>query len=123
MTAQELIEILQRLRPETEIVVSVEVPHSTIGPSPCAKVTRAYSGFDWDSGTLQLQTEGHLVKFNDDQIKVFRQMKRETEKARNDAWNKYGGRHLSYEEATELSKSSKMETKVHPLFQNSYKGE
>lgn len=118
MTVQELIERLQRLRPETEVVVTVNVPYDSIGPSPCAKVTNAFSGFDWDNGTIRLTTDGHLVKFNDEQFEVFKQMKNEARNTRRDAWNKLGGRNLSYEEAKALEE--KMDKDVHPLFKGSY---
>lgn len=118
MTAQELIERLQRMKPETEIVVAVNVPYDSIGPSPRAMVTQAFSGFDWDSGTLRLSTEGNLVKFNDEQFAAFQQMKKEARKTRSDAWHKLGGRNLSWEDCKALEEQ--MDKDVHPLFKGSY---
>lgn len=118
MTVAELIERLQRLRPETEVVVTVNVPYDSIGPSPSAMVTHAFSGFDWDNGTVRLCTDGNLVDFNKEQFEVFKQMKDEARKTRRDAWNKLGGRNLSYEQAKELEEQ--MDKDVHPLFKGSY---
>ena len=121
MTVQELIVRLQRLRPETEVVVSVHVPYDSIGPSPCAKVIQAVSGFDWDNGTVQLHTDGNLVKFNDEQYAAFQDMRKEARKTRSDAWNKHGGRNLSWEDAKKLEEI--MDKDVHPLFKGSYNKE
>lgn len=118
MTVAELIERLQRLRPETEVVVAVNVPYDSIGPSPSAMVTQAYSGFDWDNGTVRLSTDGNLVKFNDEQFAAFQEMRKEARKTRSDAWKKLGGRNLSYEDAKALEEQ--MDKDVHPLFKGSY---
>lgn len=118
MTALELIECLQRMKPETEIVVVVNVPYDSIGPSPSAMVTQAFSGFDWDNGTVRLSTEGNLVKFNDEQFSAFQEMKKEARKTRRAAWNKLGGLNLSLEAAKELEEQ--MDKDVHPLFKGSY---
>lgn len=118
MNVKDLMAILTRLDPETEVVIDVQVPYDSIGPTPSAAIKHAVKGFDWENGTVRLCTEQKLVLFNEEQYKHFCVMKTEARKERSDAWNKLNIRSMSYEESIEVSKD--IDKNVHPLFKGSY---
>lgn len=115
MTVQELIDALSKADPTSEVVIDVNVPNTTIGPSPSAKVLSAFNGFDWDNGTFRLQTDGDLVKLNKSQMDAFNNMKKEASTVRRKAWNSID-KELSFEDKMAISKSKEFEKDVHPLF-------
>ncbi|WWT49367.1 hypothetical protein [Escherichia phage vB_EcoM-LTH01] len=49
MKVSELIEELQKCRPDDKVSIPVEVGHVTIGGTPRREVEAVYRGFDWDS--------------------------------------------------------------------------
>lgn len=124
MTAKELIEILQRHDPELEVVINVTLPHSTMGASPCSKISSAYRGIDWESGTIRVHPQGNLVMLNDAQYAEFNKMKNVAQKTRSAAWKaveKTIDKSLSYDERMEIFNSHDLDKDVHPLFKGNYK--
>lgn len=49
MKVSELIEELQKCRPDDKVSIPVEVGHVTIGGTPHREVEAVHNGFDWDS--------------------------------------------------------------------------
>ncbi|QQG33504.1 hypothetical protein [Pectobacterium phage PcCB7V] len=57
MKVKELIEQLEKCNPEDTVAVQVDKAFVTIGGTPCVGVDSAYSGFDWNHGTVFLKLE------------------------------------------------------------------
>jgi hypothetical protein len=75
MKVKELKQILDRLDPDSEVVIPADHAGCAIGPSSSVDVTSCHGGFDWDSGRVFISSKEKLA-INDDNmqaaIKYFR---------------------------------------------------
>lgn len=61
MKVWELIGALSLCDPKDEVVVPVELAHTTIGGTPCRVISKVTRGFDWDSKTVFLDVDDKLT--------------------------------------------------------------
>lgn len=79
MKLTELKQIVDRYlslqpREDSNIVVSIKLPYSSVGGQPTVGVKSAQLGFDWDWGKLIFYTEEDLTPADRDFAKMMREM-------------------------------------------------
>ena len=60
MTNKELIELLSTMPEDSDVRIKVKLPFDTMGPTPTKRITGVLNGFDWEHGTILLQSEVDL---------------------------------------------------------------
>ena len=95
MKLSELKRIVERYdsleREDSEVVVQIKLPYSTVGGSPFVKVKNVYPGFDWDQGKFFIIPEEDVTPSDRDFAK---QMKEMQDRA---GWADYENRNLKAE--------------------------
>lgn len=75
---------------DPNVMVQIKTSGS-VGGTPCVEVMSLYTGFDWDSGKLIIQTKEPLMKVNQ---KTLDELRKEAEKI---GWDMYEVRNLKTE--------------------------
>jgi hypothetical protein len=95
MKLSELKRIVERYdsleREDSEVVVQIKLPYSTVGGTPFVKVKNVYPGFDWDQGKFFIIPEEDVTPSDRDFAK---QMKEMQDRA---GWADYENRNLKAE--------------------------
>ena len=61
---------------DTDVVVVVKLPYTTIGGTPVVPIKQASSGFDWDSGKFMLWPEKNVQPADADFEKQFKDLQK-----------------------------------------------
>ena len=95
MKLSELKKLVERYdsleREDSEVVVQIKLPYSTVGGTPFVKVKTVYPGFDWDQGKFFIIPEEDVTPSDRDFAK---QMKEMQDRA---GWADYENRNLKSE--------------------------
>lgn len=59
---------------DSEVVVKIKLPYTTVGGMPTVKIKSAQMGFDWDKGKFVLWPEEDLTPSNRDFAQQMREM-------------------------------------------------
>ena len=106
MKLSELKRIVERYdsleREDSEVVIQIKLPYSTVGGTPFVKVKTVYPGFDWDQGKFFIIPEEDVTPGDRDFAK---QMKEMQDRA---GWADYENRNLKAE-IKQLKKKLKTE--------------
>lgn len=87
----EMIEGFNQKILDLDIVIQIEKPYTTIGPTPSVSVKNFHAGFDWDNGRLLVIPETPLMEKDVDFVKQFKDLQ---DKA---GWLEYENRNLKSE--------------------------
>jgi squalene cyclase len=87
---------------DSEVVIQIKLPYSTVGGSPFVKVKNVYPGFDWDQGKFFIIPEEDVTPSDRDFAKQMQEMQ---ERA---GWADYENRNLKAE-IRQLKKKLKAE--------------
>lgn len=74
MKVSELKRILEHIKDDNEVMISVKLPYATIGAIPMVAVKSATSGFDWENGKFILRAEEELTPADRDFAKQMKEM-------------------------------------------------
>jgi hypothetical protein len=91
MKADQLKQMLQRLDDDTDIMIAIKLPFSTVGAIPMVPVKHAWKGFDWESGKFIITPEEELTPADRDFASQMKKMQDEL------GWAKYENRNLKAE--------------------------
>jgi squalene cyclase len=87
---------------DSEVVIQIKLPYSTVGGTPFVKVKNVYPGFDWDQGKFFVIPEEDVTPSDRDFAKQMHEMQ---ERA---GWADYENRNLKAE-IRQLKKKLKAE--------------
>jgi len=82
---------------DSEVMVAIKLPHTTVGAIPMMEITSIMQGFDWEHGKIILRTKEPLMPFDKD---IGDKLKKTTDKL---ASTEYKNRRLT-DELNELRK-------------------
>jgi hypothetical protein len=51
---------------DSEVMVAIKLPHTTVGATPMMEITSIMQGFDWEKGKIILRTKEPLMPFDKD---------------------------------------------------------
>jgi hypothetical protein len=74
MKVSQLKQILEHAKDDNEVMLSVKLPYTTIGPIPMVAIKSAQSGFDWEHGKFILNAEEELTPADRDFAKQMKDM-------------------------------------------------
>jgi len=74
MKVSELKRILEHVKDDSDVMVTIKLPYSTVGAQPMVGVGSAMAGFDWESGKFLLRPEEDLTPTDRDFAKQMREM-------------------------------------------------
>lgn len=61
MKVSELKKILEHTKDDSEVMIAIKLPYTTVGAIPMVVVETAYNGFDWENGKFILRPEEELT--------------------------------------------------------------
>jgi len=102
MKVSELKQILEHTRDDSEVMIAIKLPYSTVGAIPMVSVKSAMNGFDWENGKFILHPEEKLTNFDEDFAKKMKDMQDKW------GWSEYENRGLKAE-IKQLKKLLKVE--------------
>jgi hypothetical protein len=91
MKADQLKQMLQRVDGDTDIMISIKLPFSTVGAIPMVSVKHAYKGFDWENGKFIIDPEELLTPADRDFASQMKKLQEDL------GWAKYENRNLKAE--------------------------
>jgi hypothetical protein len=74
MKVSELKRILEHVKDDSDVMVTIKLPYSTVGAQPMVGVRSAMAGFDWESGKFLLRPEEDLTPTDRDFAQQMREM-------------------------------------------------
>ena len=91
MKAEQLKQMLERVKDDDEVMIAIKLPFSTVGAIPMVPVKHAWKGFDWENGKFIITPEEELTPAERDFAAQMKKMQDEL------GWAKYENRNLKAE--------------------------
>ncbi len=91
MKVSELKRILEHTKDDSEVMIAIKLPYTTIGAIPMIAVKTASNGFDWEQGKFILRPEEDLTSTDRDFAKQFHELQKKA------GWLDYENRGLKAE--------------------------
>ena len=74
MKVSDLRKALEHAKDDSEVMIAVELPYTTVGAIPMVAVKSASSGFDWENGKFIFRPEESLTPADKDFAKQMKDM-------------------------------------------------
>lgn len=91
MKVSELKRILEHANDDNEVMISIELPYTTVGARPMVAVKSVMHGFDWEHGKFIMRPEENLTPADRDFAKQMKDMQDKW------GWADYENRNLKAE--------------------------
>ena len=74
MKVSDLKQFLEHAKDDSEVMIAIELPYTTVGAVPMVAVKSASSGFDWENGKFILRAAESLTPADKDFAKQMKDM-------------------------------------------------